>query len=168
MHRMPAPRLQLSPPFESVVRTYERDLMRFSLHLSSNREDALELFQETWLRAYRAWPRIQRTENLKPWLFQIALNVERNNRRNFARRSKLTARPELPSSDGSTSESGLRLIRLRRTVNRLPTKQRQAFVMRQVDGMDYSEIGRILGCTAVSARANVSQALSKIKKELSL
>ena len=52
---MPGTKLRWLPlPFEEIMRRHERELLRYLLRVTANREDALDLFQETWLRAYRA------------------------------------------------------------------------------------------------------------------
>jgi len=51
---MTHPKLQLPLPFEQIMRRHEREIMRYLLRASGDRDDAADLFQETWLRAYRA------------------------------------------------------------------------------------------------------------------
>ena len=61
-------KLQLPLPFEEIVQRHEREIMRYLLRVSGNREDAADLFQETWLRAYRAYPGLKPESNPRPWL----------------------------------------------------------------------------------------------------
>jgi len=56
---MTHPKLQLPLPFEQIMRRHEREIMRYLLRASGDRDDAADLFQETWLRAYRAYPRLE-------------------------------------------------------------------------------------------------------------
>jgi hypothetical protein len=53
---MAHPKLAVPIPFEEIMRRHQREIMRYLLRLSNNPEDAADLFQETWLRAYRAYP----------------------------------------------------------------------------------------------------------------
>jgi RNA polymerase sigma-70 factor (ECF subfamily) len=123
------PILELPPPFEEALRRHDREIMRYLLRTTGDREDALDLFQETWLRAYRAYPQLDSAAGLRPWLFRIATNLCLNRTRDRARRSK----------------------------------QRQALVMRKFGGLDYGEIASALGCSAEAARADVYQAMKKLK-----
>ena len=79
---MPATKLRLLPlPFDEIMRRHEHELLRYLLRVTANREDALDLFQETWLRAYRAYPRLRPESRVRPWLYAIAVNLCRNRAR---------------------------------------------------------------------------------------
>src|ERR1700721_2478952 len=67
--------LDLPPPFDEAVARHERELMRFLLRTTRDHDDALDLYQETWLRAYRAWPKLESAAGLRPWLYRIATNL---------------------------------------------------------------------------------------------
>src|SRR5271168_1275973 len=109
--------------------------------MTHDREDALDLFQETFLRAYRAYPSLDSEAGLRPWLFKIAANLCRNRARDRARHSRVIA----PDADAevfdaiaphhlnhanhySASDGALDM---RRAIAALPGKQGQAFVMRK-------------------------------------
>ena len=81
-------KLQLPLPFDQIVQRHEREIMRYLLRVSGNREDAADLFQETWLRAYRAYPRLEPESDVRPWLYAIAGNLSRNRARDGARRAR--------------------------------------------------------------------------------
>jgi RNA polymerase sigma-70 factor, ECF subfamily len=156
-------------PFEDAMRRHDREIMRFLMRMTRDRDDALDLFQETFLRAYRAYPELDSEAGLRPWLFKIAANLCRNRARDRARHSRVIA----PEADAELSDAlGSRnsnhgaddgALDLRRAIANLPGKQGQAFVMRKVVGLEYSEIGAALGCSEESARAGVYQALRKLK-----
>jgi RNA polymerase sigma factor (sigma-70 family) len=159
--------LGIPPPFEETMRQHEREIMRFLLRMTREREDALDLFQETWLRAYRAYPQLESHDGLRPWLFRIASNLCRNRARDRARHSRVIA-DVTDSADHHTGPAHNHAapegaIDLRRAIQSLPGKQGRAFVMRKVIGLDYGEIGAALGCSSDSARASVYQALQKLK-----
>ncbi len=157
------------PEFDEAMRLHEREIMRFLARMAGDREDALDLFQETWVRAYRAYPSLDSGDGLRPWLFRIAANLCRNRVRDRIRRSRVIAENGTAVYDrirnshpGSGSPDGV--IDLRRAIHALPGKQGQAFIMRKVVGMEYGEIGAALGCSEISARASVYQALKKLRK----
>ena len=159
-------RLRIPPPFEDAVRDHEREIMRYVLRITGHRDDALDLFQETWLRAYRAYPSLKSAEGLRPWLFRIATNLCRNHARNNSRRARVVASGdcdiEALAGVATGRESLDGAMHIRKMVARLPHKQRLALMMRKFGGLDYSEIGAALECSAESARAGVYQALKKL------
>ena len=154
------------------MRRHDREIMRFLMRMTRDREDALDLFQETFLRAYRAYPELDSEAGLRPWLFKIAANLCRNRARDHARHSRVIAPEadaEISDALGSRNSHGNHAshdgaLDLRRAIANLPGKQGQAFVMRKIVGLEYSEIGAALGCSEESARAGVYQALRKLKE----
>jgi RNA polymerase sigma-70 factor (ECF subfamily) len=166
---MAQPKLPL--PFEEIMQRHQREIMRYLLRLSSNREDAADLFQETWLRAYRAYPRLEPEDNVRPWLYAIASNLWRNRARDSARRTRVLIPDEkqLPAADAKDHRSdheneGYAAVHLRELIVALPAKQQQALHLRYFAGLDYAEIANAIDCSEESARANVSQAMRKLKK----
>jgi len=164
---MANPSLILPPPFEQAIGPYERDLMRFMLRMTGNRDDAMELFQEMCLRAYRAYPRLADVGEIRPWLYRIAVNLCRNRARETAPRARVivdsSANHREPAVDDSSGSQDLGAIRA--LIAALPYKQREALTMRKISGLGYEQIAQALGCSVEGARANVSQALKKLKAE---
>jgi RNA polymerase sigma-70 factor (ECF subfamily) len=80
-------KLPIPPLFEELLQRHEREIMRYLLRVSGDRDEAADLFQETWLRAYRAYPRLHPESDVRPWLYAIATNLCRNRARNGARRA---------------------------------------------------------------------------------
>ena len=168
-------KLALPPPFEEALSRHEREIMRFLLRMTRDQNDALDLFQETWLRAYRAYPQLDSEQGLRPWLYRIATNLCRNRVRDNMRRARVISNGDDPTGDDhrSASASGaastpagdghVGVLHLRRAIAGLPHKQGQALVMRKFAGLEYEEIGAALECSAESARASVYQALKKLK-----
>jgi RNA polymerase sigma-70 factor, ECF subfamily len=165
----PDARLMLPPPFEEALGRHEREIMRFLLRMTHDRDDALDLFQETWLRAYRAYPRLDSEAGLRPWLYRIATNLCRNRARDDRRRTRVIANGNdaaaEPYRETSVSTAGDQeeVLNLKRAIAALPRKQGQALMMRKFAGLEYEEIGTALECSPESARASVYQALKKLR-----
>ena len=156
--------LKIPPTFEEAVRSHERALMRYLMRATGDREDALDLFQDTWLRAYRAYPSLEPGTMLSAWLFRIASNLCRNRARDRMRRGRMMH----PGGDELVDRAGIApnhddAIALDDAIKALPTNQRRSLMMRKFDGLSYDEIGASLNCSAESARAHVYQALKKLK-----
>ncbi|MGN6718726.1 MAG: RNA polymerase sigma factor [Candidatus Binatia bacterium] len=154
------------------MRRHEREIMRYLLRALGDRDDAADLFQETWLRAYRAYPGVEADREVRPWLYAIAFNLCRNRSRDGARRRRVIVADEQqdPAAEraGKSQRShneneGYATVRLRELISALPEKQREALQLRYFAGLDYPEIAEIMECSQPAARANVSQALRKLK-----
>jgi RNA polymerase sigma-70 factor (ECF subfamily) len=153
------------------MQRHKREIMRYLLRLSSNPADAADLFQETWLRAYRAYPRLEPEDSVRPWLYTIASNLWRNRARDSARRARVLVPDEkqLPAADAKDHRldhetEGYAAVHLRELIAALPAKQQQALHLRYFAGLDYAGIANAIDCSEDSARANVSQAMRKLKK----
>lgn len=169
---MARPKLELPLPFEQIMRRHEREIMRYLLRALGDRDDAADLFQETWLRAYRAYPRLEADREVRPWLYAIAVNLCRNRSRDGARRRRVivaddqhdSAAERAGKSQRSHNENeGYATVRMGELISALPTRQREALQLRYFAGLDYPEIAEIMECSQPAARANVSQALRKLK-----
>ena len=165
-------KLHVPLPFEEIMQRHEREIMRYLLRLTGNCEDAADLFQEAWLRAYRAYPRLEPESLVRPWLYAIATNLCRNRARDCARHARVIvsdAEP-LPAADGiennhrlDNENEGYAAVRIRELVSDLPAKQQQALQLRYFAGLGYAAIATAMGCSEETARANASQALRKLK-----
>ena len=170
---MAQPKLPLPLSFEEIMQRHQREIMRYLLRLSSNPEDAADLFQETWLRAYRAYPRLEVGDSVRPWLYTIASNLWRNRARDSARRARVLIPDEKAVPAGALiakdhrvdhETEGYAAVHLRELIADLPAKQQQALHLRYFAGLNYAEIANAIHCSEESARANVSQAIGKLKK----
>ncbi|MGD0075737.1 MAG: RNA polymerase sigma factor [Candidatus Binataceae bacterium] len=164
---MANPGLKLPPPFEAAIEPYERELMRFMIRMTGDREDAMELFQEMCLRAYQAYPRLTDFEQIRAWLYRIAVNLCRNRARDNARRARVITDSSVNHREPVVDDAsaGQDLGAIRDLIAALPYKQREALTMRKFGGLGYDQIAHALGCSVEGARANVSQALRKLKAE---
>jgi RNA polymerase sigma-70 factor (ECF subfamily) len=144
--------------FGRLLERHERELFAYALRLSGQRADAEDLYQDTFLAAFRAWPPPQRG-NERAWLYKIATNRaidrERRARRIVANVDDLAI--AAPERDDVT------LADLAGAIETLPAGQRAAFVLRKVQGLAYAEVALALDCTEEAARARVSEALKKVK-----
>ena len=144
--------------FGQLLERHERELFAYALRISGQRADAEDLYQDTFLAAFRAWPPPRRG-NERAWLYKIATNRaidrERRARRVVANVEDLAL--AAPERDDVT------LADLAGAIDGLPAGQRAAFVLRKLQGLPYVEIALALECTEEAARARVSEAMKKLK-----
>jgi RNA polymerase sigma-70 factor (ECF subfamily) len=159
-------------PFETLVETHHAEIHRYLARVTRRAAEADDLAQETFLRAFRSWRTLPDDANVRAWLFTIATNLSRNYFRGESRRSRAHATVQAATSDqGHDRPDGE--VQMKETVElvegvveRLPFKQRSAFILRKVHDLDYEAIGGALSCSPESARAHVFQALRKIRAGL--
>jgi len=145
------------------------EIVRYLVRLLGDRQEAEDACQEAFLRAHRAFARLGPHANSRAWLYRIAtrsgLNAARRRSRRAARAVDVDL-DTLPANPGSSPERREQLLAVRRTVERLPPRQRAALMLRQFEGLGYAEVAATLGGSEQSARANVYQALKKLRAAL--
>lgn len=151
---------------------HHEEIHRYLRRMTGRRSEAEDLAQETFLRAYRAFAGLAPDANPRSWLYTIATNAYRNHVRSERRRESAhtTVRVVRRGIEAGSAESEAVANELQRfvevAVRRLPLKQRLAFTMRKLAGLDYDSIGESLDCSAETARAHVFQALRKLRASL--
>ena len=148
------------PPSQTLLERNGDDIYRF-LSASVGAVDAEDCFQETFLSALRAYPKLRDASNLRAWLFTIAHRKALDAHRSRARRPVPVAEvPERAApGNGDPEEPGLW-----RAVRRLPDKQRTAVFMRFAADLDYAQIGAALSISEPAARQNVRAGLATIRE----
>jgi RNA polymerase sigma factor (sigma-70 family) len=148
------------PPFSLLFERHGRDVYRF-LVAAVGRDDADDCFQETFLSALRAYPRLRDGSNLRGWLLTIAGRKAIDAHRGRARRPVPT--DELDPRDGAEpAEPPDR--DLWRRVRELPEETRLAVLHRFVNDLAYADIARLLGCSEAAARQRVRFGLGKLRE----
>jgi RNA polymerase sigma factor (sigma-70 family) len=152
------------PPFQSLLDAHRADVYRFCVAIIGPGE-ADDLFQETWIAALRAYPRLRRVDNLRAWLFRIAQNKAIDAHRARSRRAipvESVPEPHIAQGVNGTADSEPELWA---RVRELPPKQRTAVFCRTVLGMSYAELAVLLESSQDAARRNVHEGLKTLRKE---
>jgi RNA polymerase sigma-70 factor, ECF subfamily len=174
----------LDGSFEALVCAYQDRLYSFALRVTGNREDAEEVAQDAFVRAYRAlgsYPADRvRALALRAWLYRITLNVARNRLRGKKLRvvsldHPLSAGSEAffePSDDPASRpdaryEDGRSRADIATLVASLPKKYREAIVLRYVEGLRLDEVARVLQQPLGTAKSNVHRAIIALREALS-
>jgi RNA polymerase sigma factor (sigma-70 family) len=159
-------------PFEAVVAAHHAEIYRYLCRVTGRASEAEDLSQEAFLRGFRAYRTLGPEANVRAWMFAIATNLYRNHVRSEIRRraahATVKGRDRETDGEGPEGEALFNEARavLEATIERLPLKQRVAFVLRKVHDLSYEEIARSLECSAEAARAHVFQAFRKIRQGL--
>jgi RNA polymerase sigma factor (sigma-70 family) len=147
------------PPFQRLLEEHRVDVYRFLVG-AVGPLDADDCFQETFLSALRAYPRLRDPSNLRGWLFTIATNKAMDHWRASARRP--VPMDELPERVSAESEDGR--PELWRAVAGLPPMQRAALIHRYVLDLPYADVAAALGCSEEAARANAYEGRRKLRE----
>lgn len=156
--------------FDLIVERHRRSVYQVCYRFVRNHEDASDLSQDVFIRAFRGLKNFKGQSSLATWLYRIAVNVCLN--RVSVKRpinEPIEDHPGLASGAESASQRLLREERgsaVRAAVARLPKKQRAALVMRVFQEMSHQEIAEILQTSVGAAKANVFHAIQNLKKLL--
>ena len=140
--------------FAEIVRASQPHVWRFLRHLLGDADLAADVMQETFVRVHRALPGFRHESRFTTWLFRIARNAAIDEQRRLARRRRVTAledRPP-PSPDGSLATE------LRAALADLSPDLREPFVLVEVFGMRYREVGEVLGMPEGTVKSRVFRA----------
>ena len=153
--------------FEALVERHQDELYRYLARLARDEHTARDLLQETFLRAFRAYGRLDERDAQRAWLYRIAHNLYLNSlrRRPAERLDGLVAEPAGSRADDPAviAEGRETLATVQRALARLPLRQRAALLLRRVQDLSYAEVGAALGCSEETARAHVYQAVRKLR-----
>ena len=150
------------PPFQTLLDAHGRDVHRF-LVASVGRIDADDCYQETWLAALRAYPKLRDASNLRSWIFTVAHRKVIDHVR--ARRRVAVPVGDVPEPAPHADPPEPRDDGLWSQVRELPPKQRTALALRYVLDAGYEEISAVMGTSEDAARRNVHEALKRLRTE---
>jgi RNA polymerase sigma factor (sigma-70 family) len=152
------------PPFQKLLDAHGRDVHRF-LVVTVGRTDADDCYQETWLSALRAYPRLRDASNLRSWILTIAHRKAIDHIR--ARKRHAVPVADVPDGAGATASTGPSVPdeELWTRVQELPSKQRTAIALRFVADAPYPEISSVMGTSEEAARRNVHEGLKRLRTE---
>jgi len=159
--------------FAELARRYERRIYSLALHYTQDPQDAEDLSQEAWLRAFRAINSFKGESLFYTWIRKITINCFLNRERSpFARWRTRFAQPaehspvlQIASIEHSMHDR-LLLKQVTGALRQLTPKQRLIFVLKHQEGMTYEEIANLLGCSTGTAKKAVARALGKLRAEL--
>jgi RNA polymerase sigma factor (sigma-70 family) len=148
------------PPFQVLIDEHAAEVMAV-LRGAVGREGAEDAFQETFLSALRAYPKLHEAGNLRGWLLTIAHRKAIDHHRANGRRPLPVAEVEQAAVEDPRPDDGVWAA-----VGALPPKQRAAVTLRYASDLPHVEIAAALGCSPEAARRSLHEGLKKLRKEL--
>ena len=171
--------------FEQLVYRHDRDILRLAFHMLGNREEAQEVFQETFLKAYRSLARFRSESSFYTWIYRIATNValdrlrkRQNLREEISYEADTESNPDRPALKDTLEEKSYQSNPERRLYGReigqkihqalqtLSEKERLVFELRHYQGLRLRMIGDIMGSTEETAKNYLFRATQKLRAYL--
>ena len=161
--------------FEDIVREYEKNVYNIALRMTGDREDALDVSQEAFLKAYHALGSFRGDSKFSVWLYRIVSNACLDFLRERKRRAEVSL--SVGDDEGESAETEIRDESLspetlferkltREAVQRgllsLPEDQRKILLLREIQGFSYEEIGRVLSLESGTVKSRIFRARRKL------
>lgn len=156
--------------FDVIVERYRRPVYRLCYRFTGNHEDASDLAQDVFVRAFRGLHQFKGTSALGTWLHRVGVNTALNrnavNKAAMASLDGTDVRDHRESDPGDRLDADRRSADVRHAIQQLPPKQRATVILRVYHDLSYDEIASTLGTTVGAAKANIFHALGKLKRVL--
>ncbi len=163
--------------FEEIVDKYQHMIYNLCLSKLGNRDDALDLSQDTFLRAYRALNDFRGESKLSSWLYRICLNCLADHQRK--KKPTLSIEKDGDGEGGfdipderedsdpqKRAERNARIRAVREAIASLPDESRELIILREYENYSYQEISEMLGLEIGTVKSRLNRAREKIKKFL--
>lgn len=164
--------------FRVLVERHSRNVFRLAFRMTNNEEDAEDVVQETFLRAYRQLSQFESRSNFNTWLYRITVNCSLDLLRK--RRRHEEGRESGPLDDGErtldvadAAPTPDRLVlgseiqrKVESVLSTVGEKERAAFLLRHFEGMSIEEIGNVLGLRGSAVKNSIFRAVRKLRREL--
>ena len=162
-----------------LVAEHQRMVYTLALHLLGDRDEALDLSQEVFLRVFRTLSSFRGQSALRTWIYRIVVNQARNRQRWWRRRHRASQvsldqhlqqfgdmemkGEALPDRLLASKETAARIWQ---ALERLPFDQRTALILREIDGLRYEEIAFTLGVAVGTVKSRLTRARQALRAEL--
>ena len=147
------------PSFEEMCRRHYTEVVRVAFLVTGDRQEALDVAQETFARAYERWGQVSTMENPVGWLMRVATNLSLSHRRRSVRRAHT-----LPASEPATDAQGDPAVTA--ALAALTPSQRAAVVLRFYLDLSIQDTARTLGKRPGTVRALTSQGVARLREQL--
>jgi RNA polymerase sigma-70 factor (ECF subfamily) len=151
--------------YNLLVSRWEKRVFNYVLRLVSDREDALDVTQDVFLKAYQNLGKLADLTRFAPWLYRIAHNEAHSLLRKSRPEGELSCEPA--SSDPAARLFPIELaLAVESALNRLTDDQREAVVLKVYQGFKFEEMAEILGCPVSTVKSRLYTALDLLKDTL--
>jgi RNA polymerase sigma-70 factor (ECF subfamily) len=150
--------------FNALVEQYTREIYSYLWRMLRDPQDAEDVLQETFLRAFKGFPGLRDDSNFRAWLYKIATNAAYTQLKQRTRRESQVVE-FIENIEGTNPLPQELTLAVLTAIESLPPKQQASLMLKKYQNLSYLEIGDVLDCSPDSARANVYQALKRLRAE---
>ena len=166
--------------FEELVGLYQNKVYKLCYHLAGNHDDAQDLSQEVFIRAYKALGNFRNEADFGTWLHRITLNIWLNIKRKNSRKIVSLDEP-YESGNGSNIQREVAALEgdplealeekefrglVRTALCKLTEEHRAVLVLREIEGYSYEEVASLLGCSLGTVKSRLSRAREVLRREM--
>ena len=159
-----------SEAFDRLVERYQRDVYRLCYRFVNNHEDAADLTQDTFVRAWKALAKFRGQARFSTWVHRIAVNVSLNQVSLKTPRGEAVDFDAMPDTrepaPGQSLVVAERQAMVRAAVAALPPRQRTALILRTYHELSHQEVADLVGTSVGAVKANVFHALANLRRRL--
>lgn len=154
--------------FDRLVERYQRDVYRLCYRYVNNHQDANDMAQEAFLKAYRALSRFRGDSAFSTWLYRIAVNTCLNFRsaRRLPQEELSEHLADATAGVADRLQEDERSAQVRDAVAQLPEKQRATLILKIYHDLTHEEVARVLGASVGTVKANLFHALGNLRKRM--
>ncbi len=155
--------------FDGLVLKYQKPLYSLIYRMVSNHDDASDILQKTFVKAFTGLDSFERRSSFKTWLYQIAINLAKNVYRDRSRAVFIPLDDVIIKKDPRTLDMLIQKesrLQLRQALTGLPDKQRMTVMLRVQENRKFDEIAKIMKCSLGTAKANYHHGVQKLKVQL--
>ncbi|MBN1255949.1 MAG: sigma-70 family RNA polymerase sigma factor [Deltaproteobacteria bacterium] len=154
--------------FQDLMAPYQRKIYSLLYGMVWNREDALELTQEVFVKAYRSIRSFRMASSFYTWVYRIAVNLALDFRRRRGKHIEIQREVDPPSNRGPDSSLLRKELneKIRMSMATLPPHQRVALLLREVEGLTYKEIAKVMGCRLGTVMSRLHYAREEMRRAL--
>lgn len=167
--------------YDILVGRYKNRLYAYLFRMLGNEEEAEEFAQETFVKAYMNADKYRTVARFSTWLYTIGTNLVRNRIRNIKRRPKMVSLwsensggesgkwyeiPDESQRPDTTAERGSLNELIQKAIERIPSKYRSSFVLREINGLSYEEIAAATGLKLGTVRSRINRGRTHFRKAI--
>lgn len=153
---------------EELVMKYQRRVYALAYRLTGNVEDAKDVTQNAFIRAFAGLRKFRGKSSFFTWLYRICVNLGINHMRKHRNNVDAPAEPVAAGSPDALRgvEERQRVEHLNESLSMLPKRQRMAVVLRVHEGLNIREASEVMGCSEGAVKAHYHQGIRKLKEKL--
>ncbi len=156
--------------FRCLVERHMKQAYNIAYRFVSDHDDADEVAQEAFVRAFRSLGSFRGDAGFSTWLYRIVVNLSLNQVRQNKKRMEREIDPDravmISTATVAPGEQGILTGHLQQALNELPTLQRSVVILRHIDGLSTREVSQILHCSEGTVKTHLFRGLKKLRAKL--